>query len=459
MVSTEPARPAGMRTFLTIWIGQMISMLGSGLTGFALGVWIYQRTGQATPFALTALFSTLPRILIAPFAGALVDRWPRKLVIIGADTGAALATLSAVLLSFSGLLEVWHIYLIALVGSLCAAFQEPAFSASITLIVPREHYGRASGLQQAGRALEMLIPPVIAGLLFGLIGLHGIILIDFVTFFFAVGAVLLVAIPQPPESAEGAASRGTLFTEAAFGWRYIRQRHGLLAMLVYFAAVNFAANMAGILVTPMVLSFARTETLGVIQAISGAGMLAGSILMGVWGGPQRRMRGIYWTIALSGLGLLAMGLRPSAWVVAPSFFVMLFFIPLASGGAQAIWQSKVEPDVQGRVFATRTMIATSMMPLAYLLSGLLADGVFEPLMAPGGALAGSLGALIGVGQGRGMAFMLIISGLGMLAATLLAAGYRPLRRVEFDLPDVILPEPEAAVQPAEDMEGAPVPAS
>ena len=184
---SEIKEPQNMRSFFTIWVGQLISILGSGLTSFALGVWIFQQTGKATPFAITVLFGSLPAVLLGPVAGSVADRFNRKKVMLLADTGNALITLAGYFLFLSGQLEIWNIYVIALVGSVFSAFQEPAFSASVVMIVPKKDLTRANGLSQMSGALGNLVPPLMAGLLFGIIGLEGIFLIDFITYFAALG--------------------------------------------------------------------------------------------------------------------------------------------------------------------------------------------------------------------------------------------------------------------------------
>lgn len=448
--------PRDMKTFLIIWSGQLISMLGSGLTNFALGVWIFDQTGQATPFAITVLFASLPRILLAPIAGSVADRWNRRWIMLLADTGAALLTLGVALLLFSGRLAVWHIYLVALLGSVFGAFQEPAYVASIAMLVPKKHLARANGLVQMGQALETLISPALAGVLFVTIGMQGIIAIDFLTYFFAIGALLLVRIPQPeapPSEIEG--GRGQLLADTLFGWHYLRARVGLLGILLYFAMVNFMLNWAMVLSTPLILTFGAASTLGLVQTVSGAGMLAGSVLMSTWGGPKRRINAVIGFIVLASLGLLLMGLRPSAVSVGAGIFVLLFCVPLASGPASAIFQSKVDPAVQGRVFAMRSMISRSMMPLAFLTAGPLADYVFEPWMRDGGVLASTiLGRLLGTGAGRGMGLMFVIAGLGGILVSVLAFAHPRIRRVEDELPDAI---PEARDEEAVLMRESPTP--
>jgi len=433
---TAIKEPQNMRTFFVIWIGQLISILGSGLTSFALGVWIYQQTGQATPFAITVLFGSLPAVLLGPVAGSIADRFNRKKVMLLADTGNAIITLGAFVLYSSGNLEIWNIYLIALIGSVFSAFQEPAFSASVVMIVPKKDLTRANGLSQMSNALGNLIPPLMAGLLFGLIGLEGIFLIDFITYFAALGTMLFSHIPQP-EYVEPK-EKVSQWQEAMAGWRYLRLNGGLLGLMFYFAMVNFMINFAAVLTSPMVLATFSPAVLGYVQTAGGVGMLIGSILLSIWGGPKNKILSIMICITISSLGLTLAGLRPVAFLIAAGYFVMMFVIPLASGSSQAIFQVKVPLDLQGRVFAMRSMISRSMMPIAFLSAGPLADFIFEPMMADGGALANTLIAqIVGTGPGRGIGLIFMIAGLGTILITWLAYSNPGIRHIERDIPDVV----------------------
>ena len=444
MMPERSSEPRGLTTFLVVWGGQVVSLLGSNLTGFALSVWVYRQTGSATRFALIALATTLPGILLSPLAGVLVDRWDRRRAMILADAGSGCATLVLALLIWTERLELWHIYLLLSVSSTFGAFQWPAFSAATTLLVPKRHLGRASGLTQMGTAAGELLTPVLAGVLVVTVGLRGVVLIDVITFACAVVSLLAVRIPRPEPSAAGAAARGTLAREARAGWSYLHRRPGLLALLLLFAATHLSLGMMQVLVAPMVLSFAPADVLGRVLSVAGLGMLAGSILMSVWGGPRRRIPAILVLLALQGTALIAGGLRPSALLVAAAGFVFLFALPLITGASQAVWQSKVEPDLQGRVFALRRMIAWSTLPLAYLLAGPLADRVFEPLLAADGPLAGSAGRLIGTGEGRGIALLLILLGGLVLLTVAVASRSERLRRLEEELPDALPGESRAA---------------
>jgi len=441
--TTSPAEStltrSGMRTFFLIWLGQLFSILGSGLSSFALGVWIYQQTGKATPFALTVLFGSLPGILMMPFAGSLADRWNRRLIMILADTGAALGTVAIALLLFFGNLQVWHIYIIVVFSSIFSAFQGPAYMASITMLVPKKDFARANGMIQTGQAIGSVVTPLVAGILFVAIGLKGIILIDLTTFFIAVTPLFIIRIPQPKASIENDGKKGNVFSDFVKGWQFVSTRSGLLGLLLYYAMVNFLLNAVSVLTTPMILAVHSASILGSIQTAMGVGMLGGGLLMSTWGGPKTfRIPKVIGFITLAIIGLGVAGLGASPIFPGTGLFILLFFVPLASGTSMAIWQSKVPPEMQGRVFSVRSMISQSMMPLAYLISGPLADRVFEPLMKDGGALADTfIGAIIGTGPGRGIGLMFVIASLAGVTVSVIAYLNRHIRDIETELPDAI----------------------
>ncbi|MBA3947797.1 MAG: MFS transporter [Herpetosiphonaceae bacterium] len=437
-----------MRIFLTVWVGQLVSLVGSGMTRFGLAVWVYERTGSVTQLSLIALFATLPALLLSPIAGALVDRWDRRWAMILSDSGAGFCSLAIALLLFMGWLNVWSIYLLVGISAAFSAFQWPAYSAATTLLVPAKQLGRASGLVQLSQAIAQIFAPSLAGVLVVLIKLQSVVLIDVATFIFSLITLLIIRFPRPMTT-EQSGGRSSLRKEAVYGWTYITARPGLLALLLFFAGTNFTLGFVPTLLTPLVLSFASPQVLGTVSTIAGLGMLLGSLLMSAWGGPRRRVYGVLLFTLLQGVVLLLGGLQPSTTLVAGAAFLFLFATPFILGSSQAIWQSKVAPDVQGRVFAVRRMIAISATPLAYVLAGPLADRVFEPLLAPHGALAPTLGQLIGVGRGRGIGLMLI--GLGILTGLTVLAGflYPHLRNVEDELPDVVISaQPDPAVSGA-----------
>jgi MFS transporter, DHA3 family, macrolide efflux protein len=428
---------SGMGIFLIIWFGQFVSLVGSGLSGFALGIWVYQRTGSVTQFALISVFAVLPGIVISPLAGAVVDRWDRRRIMIVSDIGAGFSSAVIVILLFAGRLEPWCIYLVTAANATCNAFQWPAFSAMTALLVPKQSLGRAGGLAQFGEAAAQIIAPALAGVLVGTIRVQGVLLIDFVSLVVALCTLVIVRVPKPAVTAEGNAGKGSLLRESAYGWTYIRTRPGLLGLTGFFAFTTFTEAIVLILITPLVLSFAPPTALGTVLSIGGIGMLSGGLVMSVWGGPKRRVYGILGSRLLQGMVFFLGGLQPSVSLITAAAFVFLFADAILLGSSQAILQSKVALDVQGRVFAARRMIAWSSMPCAYLIAGPLADHIFEPLLAVNGPLAAGIGSIIGVGPGRGIGLLFIVMGILTLLATVGAYLYPRLRLLEDELPDAI----------------------
>lgn len=435
-----------IHVFITIWFGQLVSLIGSGLTNFALGIWVYQRTGSVTQYALISLFTTLPGIVVSPLAGVLVDRWNRRWVMILSDLGAGLSTLFIALLLFAGWLDIWHIYLAIAISSTFSAFQWLAYTAATTLLVPKKHLGRASGMVQAAEAGAQIISPALAGVLIVTLHIQGVILIDFATFIFSVFILLLVRFPKPEMTSKGAAGNDLLLREAVYGWNYITARPGLLGLLIFIAAVNFLTGIVSVLVTPFVLAFTSVATLGSLLSVSGSGMLFGSLIMSIWGGVNRPIYAVLSFTLLSGLCILIVGLRPSIPIFFLTSFLYFFSWPIISASGQVLWQKKVPPDIQGRVFAVRKMLAWAALPFAYLVAGPLADRLFEPLLAVGGPLTGTIGRIIGVGRGYGIALLFVVMGILTVLATIAGYLYPRLRLVEDELPDAIADPLPATVE-------------
>ncbi len=428
-----------MTAFTLIWFGQLISFVGTGMTRFALTVWAYETTGSAAVLAQVGFFSFVPIILVTPFAGALVDRWNRKLVMMLSDLGAGLSTIALLILYVTGNLQIWHIMVAGAFAGIFESFQFPAFSASISTMLNKAQYVRANAMLSLAESASGIVAPVLAGFLLVAIGIGGIMAIDIITFSLAVIAVLLVHIPQPGRSREGAEAGAGIWREAAYGFRYIWRRPSLLGLQASFFFSNLFSSIGIILLPAMIL--ARTgnneTTLGLVQSALGIGGVVGGLLLSTWGGPQRRIHGLllgFIGISLLGQSLLGIGQALPLWAAAG--FFMGFFIPFINGSNQAIWQAKVAPDVQGRVFAARRIFAQVTIPLGFLLGGYMADGIFEPLMMnPSGVVARFFEPLVGSGPGAGMGLIFVITGL--LGAAVGLAGYviPVIRNAEDILPD------------------------
>jgi DHA3 family macrolide efflux protein-like MFS transporter len=437
----------GMPTFLLISLGQLLSMIGSTLNAFALGVWVYQASGRATEYALIGAFAILPRILAAPFAGVLVDRLDRRKVILvteGILCGCSVVTL---LLLRAGNLQLWHIYSISAFSAVVLAFLLPAYGAIVAVLVPKDQLARANGISQASFAIAQIFPPLLAGLLVTQIGITGVLAIDVLSFVFPILMVMLVRIPSPPPSAEGQAGGASLRESMLQGWRYIRARPGILGMLALFAVGSFLVVFVFALMTPLMLSFSTPAELGLVLGIGGGGMLLGSIVMGVLPEPRRRIHAMLGYLVLTAVALVLIGLRPSVPLIAGGLFGLFFTFATLNGLFRLILQNKIVADMQGRVFSLSDMIVSSAQPVSFLVAGPLADMVFAPLLLPGGALAGSVGQLVGVGPGRGIGLLFVVAGIFMALTALGGALYPRLRNLDTELPDILSDEP-ASPSPA-----------
>jgi DHA3 family macrolide efflux protein-like MFS transporter len=435
---TEAQAPHNFISFIIIWFGQVLSVVGSNLTGFALSVWVYQHTGSVTKFSIVILFTALPGIVLSPLAGMLVDMWDRRSLMIFSNLWAALSTLSVAWLFFAGRLQLWHICFLAAAVSMSSAVISPAINASISLLVPKRHLGRASGMMQFGEASAQIIAPLLGGFLVLTVKLYGVLLLDFLTYCTAIFTLLLVQVPSPKARVRETGEKHSLLREAASGWTYIIERPGLFALLIFFAVTNFTASMGSVLITPLVLSFASTAVYGTVIAAAGVGLLVGSLSMSIWGGPRRRIYGVFAYGFLLGLTLILEGLRPHALLIGAGLFIGGCIAPVANGCIMPILQSKTHPEIQGRVFAAVRLVAWCSIPVAYLAAGPLADMTFGPLLNVDGPLAGNIGRVVGVGPGRGIGLLLIVLGLIAILATLRAYFYPRLFNVDTEIPDVLI---------------------
>jgi MFS family permease len=426
--------PTGMRTFTIIWAGQIVSMLGSAMTWFAFTIWAWQKTGQASALATISFFVFLPTALFTPVAGALIDRWNRKLVMMLSDLATALGTLVALILFVSGRLEIWHVYGIGILMGFFTAFQYPAYSAAVSTILPKEHYARAEAMLGLAYAVSSFFAPIAAAALLGMIGMPGIMIIDLITFLAAFGTLLWAHIPQPPMSDQGRQSRGKLWQEALFGFRYIRERSSLSALIILFSLAYFFIAIGAALLAPLVLSHTgnSTSTLALVQSVGALGGIIGGGLLTVWGGPKRRIWGVLFSgIGVCILGIISLGLATTVifWAIGSFFFS--FFEPFIEGGHLAIWQSKVEADVQGRVFSARQLLTQIPYLLGTLASGFLAEYVVQPITQSQPALQ----AFFGKNSGAGISMLVILAGLGGAVVFLVGCRIPAIRDVETSLPD------------------------
>ncbi|WCN79526.1 MFS transporter [Micromonospora sp. LH3U1] len=425
-----------MRVFNLIWSGQAISLIGSAMTTFGIGVWIFAHTGSPTAFATLILAGSLPGLLTLPFAGVIIDRFDRRRVMLLSDLGTALGPLVLLTLSLAGGLELWHLYVMVAVSSVFKAFQWPAFASLVSQLVSKDQLSKANGRVGMAEAVGMVFGDLLGGALYGVLGLNGLLLVDLSTFLVATCTMLLsyrlrAAIP-PVRSAD--AQRRPMLSEMAQGWQFIRQRRGLLGLLLFFAGYNLMMEMALVLLAPLVLSSHPPSALGVINAVGAVGMIAVSGIMSFTRQPKHLVRTILAVAVLHSFLLLGIGSsHGTPWLLAICMFGILGGYAVTNAVTPTLWQRKTPVELQGRVFSIRRLLAWSSGPIAFAVAGPLTEYVGTPLAD--GPLADSAGRITGTGTGGGISMVFLLSGVLLLAVVAITCVPRAVRRMEQELPD------------------------
>lgn len=430
-----------MRTFYLLLVAQAVSLVGTHVTGFSLSVWMYQETGSITLYGAVLLSSIVPGILVAPLGGVLTDRWNRRLTMLLAHAGGGICALVMALAYRSGALTIELIVPLLMLKSSFETITTLAFSASTAALVPADRLDRANGLAQLGGGIAQIASPAMAGMLLPLIGVGGIFVIDLVSFVYAVVVLVWLRMPEVQRAAAAAWRSPRVFLrEAMAGLSYLRSQPGLVGLAIIMSFVTFGISAVQFLFAPMVLSFASLRELGFASSLAGVGLVVGSVALSIRGAPRRRIAGLLTFMVAQGAVLLLAVAKPSVALATIGAFGVFAIMPFIAGSAQTLWQRTVPLDLQGRTFAFRMMLEQTMLTLASVSAGPLSDWVFEPAMAPGGALAGVLGPVIGTGKGRGVALMIAVLGIAIIAAASLARLHRPLLALDAS-PDPAVPEP------------------
>jgi DHA3 family macrolide efflux protein-like MFS transporter len=417
-------------TFYIVWLGQFVSSFGTMLTGFSMGVWLFQRTGSVLDFSAMILFGTVPALLLLPWTGALADRADKRLILLACDLGAALTVGAMALLIWLGEFQVWHLYAAQVVLSVGMAFQGPAAYAAITAMVPKSQFGRASGMFGLSSAVSQLAAPMLAASLLGSIGLAGILALDLASF--CVALFSLAAVRLPPSAPRKAAP---VLTELADAIDFFVERPSLAMVYGYLSLGGFLSGTVIVLVTPMVLANYDATTLGWINSAGALGGILSGMAVVVWGGPKK------WTPLLLGLNLVnglavaLAGFSTSVPVLCLCSFVVIFSSTMLAACVQSVWRRKVPRQRQGSIAALQQAVALGFIPLSALVGGMLSHLVFEPSLMPGGIWFDSVGAWFGTGGSRGTGLFFFIVGSLSAAISLLAMTSGRLYRLEADVPD------------------------
>jgi DHA3 family macrolide efflux protein-like MFS transporter len=383
MDSTYPSVPKKWAPrFFTIWGGQAVSLLGSSLVQFALIWYLTKSTGSATVLALASLAGMLPQVLLGPFAGVMVDRWNRRLIMIAADAGIALTTLVLAWLFFNGTVQIWQIYLAMAIRSVGAAFHYPAMTASTTLMVPKQHLARVGGLNQTLQGLMGILAPPLGALLVTVFPTQVVLMVDVVTAMIGIVPLLFLSIPQPVrhdlETAAGQVAT-SFWKDARDGLSFITAWRGLMLVALMATLINFLLTPAGALMPLLVTQHFGLGALafGLTDTFWGVGMITGGIVLGAWGGFKRKIATTLMGIVGIGAGILLIGFVPAglfALALAGMLLVGIMVV-FANGPLQAIFQTVVPPEMQGRVTSLVGSFAMAMSPLSLLIAGPIADKV------------------------------------------------------------------------------------
>ena len=416
-----------MKKFLMIWSGELISSIGSGMTAFALSVYVYQTTGSATYVSLITLLAYLPTVLLSPLGGVLADRYDRRLLMIIGDLFSGLG-LAYVLWNIQiGSDSMLPICIGVTFNAVFVALLEPSFRATITELLTEEEYARASGMVQIAGNAKFLISPALAGILLAVADIRLILLIDIGTFLIT---VTTVAIVRKSVGKAVKTERQSIGREMRLGFAEINKSKGIRILIILMSSVCFFVGILQTLTSPMVLAVSNAETVGFMESLCAVGMLLGSVFIGILGIKKNFSTVLCVAGILSGIFIALTGVNKSIFVTGAGIFLFFLALPFMNTSADVLIRKNIPNELQGRVWGIISLLSQTGTVLAYALSGVLADYVFEPLLSDNGVLSDSIGALIGTGTGRGIGFMLILSGICIIPAAFAIGRSRSIRSLQ-----------------------------
>ncbi|MEC3978259.1 MFS transporter [Amycolatopsis sp. H20-H5] len=431
-----PRQLTGLKAFSVLWVGQVLSAVGTRMTNFVLAIWVWRETGQASALALLTFCAFGATVVCSPFAGVLIDRLSRRLTIMLSDVGSAVATGVMLLLFLGGHVQLWQLVITNTVTGAFLAFQFPAYASTVADLLPKEQYARANGMLSLVRSLPAIAAPALAGVLLGLFPINAVLLVDVLSYLVAIGTVFLVRLPSKP--ARDGEKVASWWREWTAGFRYIAHRRGLTGLLALNTVVGLTSSMGFVVLIPMILARTGDDQLqlGVVQSVGAVGGVCGALVLTRLRAPAAKMPFVIGGIlAFSLLGQIAVGLGTTLIVWAAAWFFAWLTVPFVEGYSQAIWQRKVPAGVRGRVFAATQLFENLALPIGFAIAGPLADHYLTPGMRPGGGLAAVFGPLVGTGQGAGMALIFLLAGTIGAVCAVAAAFTRSVRELETDLPD------------------------
>lgn len=424
-------RNKSMKKFTVLVAGQFISSIGSGLTDFGLAIYVLRLTGSVTTTSILSICAFLPSIVLAPVGGVLADHYDRRLMMILGELFSGLGLVICLVSVMSSNPSIFVICSGVAISSLFSALMEPAFKATITDLLCEEDYARAGGMVQIAFNSKLLISPAVAGLLLRVTPVSTLIIIDIFTFF---TTVFVIAFVRKGMAVEQKSTESLNFSiEMKEGVKAIRGKRGVAAMIVIMSIAVFCLGFVQILSKPLILAFAGETELGILATVSAFGMMAGSIAISMMKNIKSHVRLLSSGLFGCGIFFALMGVRENLILIAVFGFMMFVFLPFVQIGAEVLIRKNLANEVQGRAFGLISFITQMGYIFAYILSGLLADYVFEPFMKGTSPLAVNIGNVIGTGNGRGIALLILIAGLLLAVVGIVVSMLKSIKALEGDI--------------------------
>lgn len=395
--------------FLYIWFGQFISIIGTGLTVFSLGVYVYQQTGVASSYVFILMCVFLPPFLLKPYGGILADRYDRRLMMVAGDLGATLGLLFIFFMMLKGNIQLWQIYLGIAISSVFSAFQEPAYKALITDLLPEEQYAKASGLMQLASSAQYLISPFLAGILLAMIDIKFIFLIDVSTLI--ISSSIVIWVRKTLGRATVNRQESNTIADLKEGIREFSKNRGVVNLVITTMIILFFVGLLQSLFVPMLLNLTTVKAVGIIQSISASGILIGSLFIGLFGNKNKHVKILSISLFLSGIFFSNLGFSTNITLITLAGFMFFATLPFINTSIEVLIRKNIDNRKQGRVWSIISMITYLGSIMAFAVAGFLADKIFNPLLELDGLLVDTAGPIIGSGEGRGIALMFVISGL------------------------------------------------
>lgn len=400
-----------MKNFYKLWLGELISNIGSGMTAFALSVYIYEKTGSVSYVSLITLLSFMPSIILSPIGGLLADRYDRRLLMIIGDLFSGLGLVYILWNIQAGEKSIVPIFVGITFSSIFTSLLEPSYRATLTDILEEENYAKASGLIQAAGSAKYLISPVIAGMIFSVANIRVILLLDILTF---ITTCLMIFLVRKSMNSETQNYKKDSFKGLLEGLFIIKENRGVYSLVIIMFFVCFFMGFIQILIRPMILALSSVKTAGMMESLCAAGLLIGSLWIGIAGIKKNYSKILAVACFFCGIFMSMTGVNENLAIIGISTFLFFSTLPFMNSCADVLVRVSIPNELQGRVWGLISLITQMGTVAAYIISGVMADYIFEPMFNKNGLLVKNIGMIIGTGKGRGIGFMLILSGMGML---------------------------------------------